>query len=196
VNNNFMPLLPGTVYTYEGNTSEGHEVDEVAVTYDTKVILGVTCIVVRDTVWVDGNLSEVTYDWYAQDLDGNVWYFGEDFKEYSGGVVVSTDESWEAGVNGGQPGIVMMGSPVVGDSYRQEYLKGVAEDMGEVIDTNVSVEVPYGSFTGCLLTKEWTPLEPHIVDDKSYAPGIGMLVEQTVEGGSDRTELVSVSMLT
>jgi hypothetical protein len=196
IDNQFLPLVPGTVLTYEGTSADGTEIDEVNVTADTRVVMGVTCVVVRDTVWVNGELSELTYDWYAQDKEGNVWYFGEDSKEYSGGAVVSTEGSWEAGVGGAQPGIVMMGSPVISEIYQQEYQKGVAEDMAQVTDFNTSVTVPYGSFNGCLKTKEWTPLETGVVEDKYYAPGIGVVKEQMVLGGSDVSELVSIVTLT
>jgi hypothetical protein len=192
VDNEFFPLTPGTVYTFEGVSADGNEHNEVNVTNETKVILGVTCVVVRDIVWVNGEVAESTLDWYAQDKHGNVWYFGEDSKEYSGGVVVSTEGSWEAGVDGAKPGIVMKGNPVVGETYRQEYLKGEAEDMAEAVATNVSVTITYGSFTGCLQTKDWTPLEKGVAENKYFAPGIGLLLEQMVEGGTDRMELVSI----
>lgn len=196
VDNEFFPLAPGTVYIYEGVSSDGNERNEVNVTFEIKVILGVTCVVVRDTVWVNGELSEQTLDWFAQDKDGNVWYFGEDSKEYSGGVVVSTEGSWEAGIDGAKPGIIMQGSPAAGQTYRQEYLKGEAEDMAEVLALNVTVTIPYGSYSGCLLTKEWTPLEREIVENKYFAPGIGMVLEQMVQGGSDMMNLVSITNTT
>ena len=192
IDNEFFPLIPGTVLIYEGTTAEGTEHIEVNVTFETKVILGVACVVVNDTVWVDGELAELTYDWYAQDTEGSVWYFGEDSKEYSGGVVVSTEGSWEAGVDGAQPGIVMKADPTVGDEYRQEYYKGEAEDMAEVLALNVSVDITYDTFVDCLRTKEWTPLEHGIVEEKFYAPGVGVVLEVMVEGGTDRVELVEI----
>jgi hypothetical protein len=192
VDNEFFPLTPGTAYIYEGNSSEGPEYNEVRVTYDTKVVLGVTCIVVRDSVWTNGELAEVTYDWYAQDTAGNVWYFGEDSQEYSNGLFVSGEGSWEAGIDGAYPGIIMEAAPAPGDSYRQEYYKGEAEDRAEVLALNVTADVPYGSFADCLKTKEWTALEKGVVENKYYAPGIGVVLEEMVKGGTDRMELVQM----
>ena len=192
VDNEFFPLEPGTTYIFEGTTEEGTEHIEVNVTSLTRVILGVTCVVVNDTVWLNGEIVESTLDWYAQDKDGNVWYFGEYSREYSGGVVVSTEGTWEAGQDGAQPGIVMQADPAIGEPYRQEYYKGEAEDMAEVLAFNVSVDVTFGSFTRCLQTEEWTPLEPEIVENKYYAPGIGVVLEEMVEGGTDRVELIDI----
>jgi hypothetical protein len=135
--------------------------------------MGVECVVVNDKAWENGKLIERTYDWHAQDKEGNVWYFGEDTKEYENGKVVSTKGSWEAGVDGAKPGIIMQAHPKVGQSYRQEYYKGEAEDMAKVINLNESVTVPYGSFDHVLVTKEWTPLEPSYAEHKYYAPGVG-----------------------
>jgi len=192
IDNQFFPLTPGTRYIFEGVSADGNEHNEVNVTSETKTILGVTCVVVKDRVLLNGELVEATLDWYAQDKDGDVWYFGEDSKEYSGGVVVSTEGSWEAGVDGAQPGIVMKAHPAVGDKYRQEYYKGQAEDMAEVLALNTSANVTYGSFTNCLETKEWTPLERGVVENKYYAPGIGVVLEQMVKGGTGRMQLVQI----
>jgi len=187
VDNEFFPLIPGTRYVYA--TLDGNERVDVYVTEQTKEILGVTCTVVRSREFENGELAEETADWYAQDVDGNVWYFGEDTKEYKGGAVVSVAGSWQAGRGGAQPGIIMRGAPRVGDSYRQEYLAGVAEDMGEVLSLEESATVPYGSFANVLKTKEWTPLEPGDVEHGYYARGVGLILE--VEG-DERLELVSV----
>lgn len=157
IDNPFFPLRPGTTFVYEGKSEKGNEHNEVYVSHDTKVIAGVTCAVISDTVMVDGQLVEMTLDWYAQDKQGNVWYFGEDTKEYTDGKVVSTAGSWQAGADGAQPGIIMEARPKVGDSYRQEYYKGEAEDMAEVLSLTESVTVPEGSYTNVLKTREWTP---------------------------------------
>jgi hypothetical protein len=145
----------------------------------------VECVVVDDRGWEAGKLIEKTYDWFAQDEEGNVWYFGEDTKEYNNGKVTSTKGSWEAGVDGAKPGIIMEAHPKVGESYRQEYYKGEAEDMAKVQSSNESVKVLYGSFDHVLVTKEWTPLEPGYVEHKYYARGVGQ-----VSGGG--LELVDV----
>jgi hypothetical protein len=193
ITNQFFPLTPGTTFIYEGEEDGESERNEVYVTHETKEILGVTCIVVQDRVWVEGDLEEETFDWYAQDTDGNVWYFGEDSREMSNGVVVSTEGSWEAGVDGAQPGIIMQANPQVGDSYRQEYYWGEAEDWAEVVSLSESVTVPYGFYTNCLQTKEWTPLEPGVTEHKYYAPGVGVVLEVTVEGGKERVELINIT---
>jgi hypothetical protein len=155
--------------------------------------MGVTCVVVRDTVTLDGEVVEDTYDWFAQHVDGAVWYFGEDTKEYEDGQVSSTEGAWEAGVDGAQPGIVMPAEPKVGDSYRQEYYQGEAEDMAEVLSLTESVTVPAGTYQDVLMTEDVNPLEPDVVEHKYYASGAGLVLTVQVEGGSDREELVRQS---
>jgi len=193
VDNQYFPLTPGTTFIYEGETEDGEERNEVYVTDQTKEILGITCIVVRDRVWVDDELAEETFDWYAQDKDGNVWYFGEDSKEYEDGEVVSIEGSWEAGVDDAKPGIVMEADPQVGDSYRQEYYEDEAEDMGEVLSLNEPVSVPYGSYENCLKTKDWTPLEPDVIEHKYYALDVGFVMEIMFEGGSEWIKLIDIA---
>jgi hypothetical protein len=192
IDNPYFPLVPGTTYTYKGETEDGLEEIKVFVTDETKEILGVTCVVVRDTVTVDGELVEDTYDWYAQDKAGNVWYMGEDSKEYEDGEVVSTEGSWEAGVDGAKPGIIWQANPQVGESYRQEYYAGEAEDMAEVVSLNESVTVPNGSYN-TIQTKEWTPLEPGVLEYNYYASGVGAVLEVNPETG-ERVELVNISV--
>jgi hypothetical protein len=174
IDNEYLPMKPGTTFVYQG----GAERNEMRVTHDTKKVMGVECVVVDDRAWENGQLIEKTYDWFAQDKEGNVWYFGENTKEYKNGEVVSTKGSWEAGVDGAKPGIIMQADPKVGQSYRQEYYPGEAEDMAKVQSLNDSVTVPYGSFDHVLVTKEWTPLEPSYHEHKYYAPGVGQ-----VDGG-------------
>jgi hypothetical protein len=194
VDNPYFPLKPGTTFIYQGETEDGIERNEIVVTDQTKNILGITTIVVWDRVWLEGELIEETYDWYAQDKDGNVWYFGEDSKEYENGKVLSAKGSWEAGVDGAKPGIIMKANPQIGDSYRQEYYKGEAEDMADVLSLNESVSVPYGSFENCLKTKDWTPLEPDVVEHKYYALGVGVVLEVMVKGETQRVELVDIRL--
>jgi hypothetical protein len=189
VDNPLWPLVPGIHYVYQGDD----ETIEVTVTDDTRQILGVTTIVVRDVVYVDGEIIEDTYDWYAQDEAGNVWYFGEDTKEYENGEVVSTEGSWEAGVDGAKPGIVMHATmPPIGIPYRQEYYACEAEDWAVVVSLSESVTVPYGSFYSCLQTRDFTPLEPDVNEYKYYAPGLGMVLEVDIASGA-RTELIEVT---
>ena len=192
IDNKNFPLKPGTTFVYEGKTKDATEGDVVAVTSDTKNIMGVECVVVNDRVTEDGKLTEKTYDWYAQDKKGNVWYFGEDSKEYENGKVVSTKGSWQAGVDGAKPGIIMPADPKVGENYRQEYYKGKAEDMAKVLSLDESATVPYGSFDHALMTNEWTPLEPNIAEHKYYAAGVGNILEVAVKGPQERLELVDV----
>lgn len=191
IDNPYFPLQPGTIFVYEGRTEKGDEHNEVYVSSDTRVILGVTCVVVSDTVMVDGVLEEATLDWYAQDRQGAVWYLGEDSKEYENGTVVSTAGSWEAGVDGAQPGIVMPAHPAPGDPYRQEYYQGQAEDMAQVLSLTESASVPYGDYTNLLMTKEWSALDPAAVEHKYYAQGIGFVLA-TTEGEDWRLSLVEI----
>jgi hypothetical protein len=192
VDNPYFPLTPGTTMVYIGESEDGTERIEVTVMPETRVVMGILCVVVRDTVWLEGELIEDTFDWFAQDTDGNVWYFGEETYEYEDGVAVNSDGAWEAGVDGALPGIVMLGTPEVGVPYRQEYYEGEAEDMGEVISLNESLEIPYGAFDGVLVTRDWNPLEPGVTEHKYFAPGVGLILEEKVEGGDERVELVEI----
>jgi len=190
IDNPWLPLVPGSRWVYEGGDGAEVEHIEVVVLSETRQVMGITATVVRDTVTVDGELVEDTYDWYAQDAAGDVWYLGEDSKEYEGGEVVSTAGSWEAGVDGALPGIIMKADPQVGDAYRQEYYAGQAEDMAEVVRAGVAETVAFGAFGDLTVTQEWTPLSPDVVEEKYYASGIGMVLEATVQGGSGRIELI------
>jgi hypothetical protein len=138
----------------------------------------------------DGEFVEDTFDWYAQDADGNAWY-GEDTKEFEDGKVATTAGSWEAGVDGAQPGILVPAEPADGMTYRQEYDAGEAEDAVEVLSLDERVEVPFGRFDGVLMTKDFTPLEPDVLEHKFYARGVGLVLALAISGGSDREELVS-----
>lgn len=189
VDNPLFPLVPGTVLTYRA----GDEEVVFTVTAATRTILGITATEVHDVASVDGEVIEDTLDWYAQDADGNVWYLGEDTKELEDGVVVSTAGSWEAGVGGAQPGIIIPATPTVGaPPYRQEYLCGEAEDMGEVLALDATATVPAGAYTGCLQTRDFTPLEPAVNEHKYYCPGVGVVLVIDVAGGGAREELVTV----
>jgi hypothetical protein len=190
VDNPYFPLVPGTTYNYTEKYGKHTSENEVTVTHDTKVILGVTCVVVHDVVKEKGIVKEETFDWYAQDKQGNVWYFGEATKEFKGKGKVITEGSWEAGVKGGLPGIIMKGQPAVGEPYRQEYCKGVAEDMGQIVSVNDSTTVPYGSFTACVKTKDWSMLEPGH-EFKWYAKGVGCVRAESAAG--EVSVLISVT---
>jgi hypothetical protein len=193
ITNPYFPLPPGTTFIYHGK-KKGHPArNDVLVTHETKVVDGVTCVVVRDTNWVNGKLVELTLDYYAQDDHGNVWYFGEYATQYKHGKVIGHAGSWEAGVDGAQAGFIMEATPQVGDVYRQEFAPGVAEDTAEVLSVTASVKVPYGSFSGnVLLTKEFSPLDPGSVEHKYYAPHVGNLKSIDVQGGSDVLVLTDI----
>jgi hypothetical protein len=192
IDNKYFPLKPGTTFVYRGKTEDATEGDTVAVTSGTRTIMGVECVIVDDRVTEDDKLTEKTYDWYAQDKKGNVWYFGEDSKEYENGKVKSTGGSWEAGKDGAKPGIIMPADPKIGKTYRQEYYKGEAEDMAKALKVDGSARVPYGSFDHVLVTAEWTPLEPNVAEHKYYAPGVGNVLEVATKGPQERLELVDV----
>jgi hypothetical protein len=193
ITNRYLPLIPGAIYSYKGLEDDEVFRTVVEVTHETKSILGVQTVVVRDTVRDDrGRLIEQTLDWFAQDTSGNVWYFGEDSKDYENGQVVSTEGSWEAGVDGAQPGIVMLGQPQVGAAYQQECAPGVAEDAAEVLGFKGSAKTPYGKFGHALRTRETNPLEPGVAEEKLYAPCVGMVRAFTVRGGKEEESLVDV----
>ncbi len=192
IDNKYFPLKPGTTFVYRGKTADATEGDIMKVTSDTKNIMGVKCVVVDDRVTEEGELKEQTYDWYAQDKKGNVWYFGEDSREIKNGKVTSTEGSWESGKGGAKPGIIMPANPKVGETYRQEYKKGVAEDMAKTLKVDGTATVPYGSFDHVLVTDEWTPLEPNIAEHKYYAAGVGNVKEVATKGPQETLELVDV----
>jgi hypothetical protein len=194
IDNPWMPLRVGATWVYRETDGEGGEQRvEVTVLDETRVVLGIETRVVHDVVREDGELVEDTYDWYAQDADGNVWYFGEETKEFEDGKVATTAGSWEAGVDGAQPGVLAPADPAVGTAYRQEYLEGEAEDAAAVLSLDEQVEVPFGLYDNVLMTKEWTPLQPDILEHKFYARGVGMVLALAISGGSDREELVEHS---
>jgi hypothetical protein len=161
------------------------------VTRKTKTIDGAPCVVISDLLYIRGKLEERTRDYYTQDAKGNVWYFGEQTAELDAhGKVKSTSGTWTAGVDGAKPGIFMFAHPAVGRSARQEYLKGEAEDHFQVVGIGETAAVPFKTFRGAMLTKEWTPVEPGVLDHKYYVRGIGTVLEQTVKGGNERNALV------
>ncbi len=192
ITNPWFPLEPGSVYVYRG-VKDGEPSREVMkVTHRTRVIDGAPCAAIEDRLYLRGRLEERTVDWYSQDRHGNVWYFGERTAELDrSGKVKTTEGSWTAGVDGADAGIFMFAHPAAGRSARQEHYKGQAEDHFQVLRLDASVSVPFISAQHALLTKEWTPLEPGVLDHKYYLRGIGTVLEQTVKGGQERNELVA-----
>ena len=192
IDNRYWPMAPGNRWVYRETDTEGTDQKVVVtVTSRTKTVAaGIKARVVRDVVTEDGKPVEVTDDWYAQDDCGNVWYVGEKTTEYEDGKPVSTAGSWEAGVDGAQAGVIVPAKPTVGLEYRQEHYAGEAEDAGEVLSLDEQAEVPFGHFTNVLLTKDFTPLEPKVLEYKLYAKDVGPVLVLGVSGGADREELI------
>jgi hypothetical protein len=187
--NRYFPLAPGDLYTYKGNRKKQAVVATVYVTHNTPTVDGVATVEVRDRVYESGTLTEDTLDWYAQDDQGNVWYFGELATQLPAGTQTG---SWTAGVNGAQPGYIMEAAPKVGDSYCQENAPGVARDAADVLSLSGSRSVPFGSYSGNVLqTKDYSLIEPHS-EHKFYAPGVGMLEAIALNGGSEDIQLYSI----
>jgi len=186
--NPWLPLIAGRTLVYESSD----ETTTVTITHETKIIDGVPCRVVTDTVEADGELVEDTIDWLAQDIYGNVWYCGEATAEYEEGFPVNIDGSFQADVDGARPGLLMKAAPAVGDTYRQEFDLGNAEDAATVIDLHGSANTPAASCAGdCLVTREVTPLEPDAMEKKFYKQGIGNIMTVDLVTGN-RTELVEI----
>lgn len=195
VDNPYFTLKLGTKFIYENKTAESLERIEVVITHETKKVLSVITTVVWDRVWLDNQLVEDTKDWYAQDKEGNVWYFGEEVANFEDGKLKDHKGAWEAGVDGALPGIIMPADPQVGHSYRQEYYIGVAEDMGEIAALSKKVTVPYGTFANCLQTRDWSAIDKSANEYKYYCPDVGFVVlEEQVADNKDRVELVRVSI--
>jgi hypothetical protein len=194
IDNPYLPMVPGTRLTYREVGPDGEVMDVVViVTNATKEIANsVIARVVRDTVTLDGEIIEDTFDWYAQDEEGNVWYMGEDTAEFEDGEITTTAGSFEAGVDGALPGIIMPANLAPGMKYRQEYYQGEAEDNGEVLSINEMADVPWGHFEDLVLTKDTITIEPDVLQYKLYARGIGVVLVLDVSGGSGREELVNV----
>jgi hypothetical protein len=194
IDNRYWPMTPGTRWTYREVDEEGKElVVVVTVTTETKELAnGITARIVRDTVTEDGELIEDTVDWYAQDAEGNVWYLGEETAEFDEGEVTTTAGSWEAGVDGALPGIIVPADPADDMAYRQEYYAGEAEDNGEVLSVEEQVDVAAGHFDNALLTKDTNALEPDVLEYKLYAPDVGPVLALGISGGGGREELVEV----
>jgi hypothetical protein len=192
IENQWFPLKPGTRYVYTGVKDGTPSRDVMTVTHETKAIDGVRCLAIDDRLYLRGHLGERTTDWYSQDSQGNVWYFGENTAELDAhGHVTSTEGTWTTGVDGARAGIYMPAHPHVGQSAQQEYYKGHASDQFKVIGLFATVNA--SGIKNALLTQETTPLEPGTVDHKLYVRGVGNVLEQTQKGGNERNELISVT---
>jgi len=191
IDNPYWPMRPGSHWVYrEVENGETQRVD-VTVLDKTKVLAGITARVVHDQVTRKGQVLENTYDWYAQDSHGNLWYLGEDTAEYENGKLKTKEGTWAAGVDGAEPGVVVPASPKQGMRYREEYYAGHAEDGAEVLSANSQVQVPFGRFRNAVLTRNFSSIEPTVEEMKLYAKGVGPVMELLVSGGSGRTELLS-----
>ena len=193
--NPYFPLTPGTVFRYRGSEDGERFTERLEVTRRTKRIQGVTTTVVTDVIRrADGTLAEKTEDWYSPDNHGNVWYFGENTATYDEtGHLESREGSWQAGVHGAIPGTIMPADPRPPKAYRQEFLRGHAEDQAWIAERGFSITVPYGRVRQVVRTFEWTRLEPKVMAEKDYAPGLGIVRERDVAGGSESFVLVSVT---
>jgi hypothetical protein len=193
ITNKYFSLARGQKMTYEAQTSDGLERVEIQITGQTKKVMGIQTLVYHDTVTVDGVLVEDTYDYLAQNkTTGDVWYFGESVDNYNNGVLVNHSGSWLAGVNDAQPGIWVKASPQVSESYQQEYLAGEAEDMVTVISTDETVTIGMGTYTNCLKTYDWTPLNPASRENKYYCPELATMVLAVDISDNEREELVKI----
>jgi hypothetical protein len=188
VDNPYWPLVPGTTSTFRS----ADERTVTAVTSDRRMVMGVSTVVVHDQVFSGSHLVEDTFDWYAQDRAGNVWYFGEATVSYEDDPAGDHAGSWEAGVGGAQPGVVMLADPIGGDVYRQEFLAGEAEDLALVRQGGTKLKVPAGSYDDVLVTEEWTPLEPAVIELKYYARGVGVIEERGIFGSDELVQLIRI----
>jgi hypothetical protein len=197
IDNEYWPMQPGTRWVSQEVDEDGNELQVVVtVSTETKEIAnGVTARIVRDTVSQDGEVIEDTFDWYAQDSDGSLWYLGEDTAEFENGEISTTEGSFEAGVDGALPGIIMPANPAVGAKYRQEYYEGEAEDNGEILSVDEQAEVPFGHFDSVVLTKDTITIEPDVLEYKLYAPGVGPVLVFGVSGGGGSERLVDVTTI-
>jgi len=190
----YWPMKPSNRWIYRESDAEG-AVSRVVVTVTnrTKTIMGIEARVVHDHVTEGGEIKEDTFDWYAQDDRGNLWYLGEDTTEYEDGKPKTKEGSWEAGVDGALPGIILPAHPQLGQTYREEYYKGHVEDGAQIIYVDALARVPAGRFDRGLQTRNFSGIEPDVIEEKIYAKGVGGVLEITVSGGSDRAELLSYS---
>jgi hypothetical protein len=190
INNPYFPLVPGSTSLFTGTKDTSKLIEQITVTKRTRKIMNVTCVEVDTALTIDDKLANKTINWYAQDKQGNVWSFGASVKVYSPtGKITSTQGTWLAGAAGGLPGIVMQANPDTSLAYRQDYSKGHAEDMAQVLSLSESVTGTAGSFTDVVEIKEWTPLQPDIVVNKWYAKGVGLIMAKVVQGGNQELQL-------
>ncbi len=190
VRNPYFPLVPGTTAVFLEQFGREKRENKIAVTGETKTVMGVKCVVVRDTVTLDGVLKEDARTYFAQDKQGTVWFFGEAAKEFLTFGRVSAEGSWEAGVQGAQPGIVMPARLKIGERFRMEYLANVAEDIGQIAALGEAMTVPFGAFKDCVRMREWSMLESG-TSRKWYAKGVGLVKAESTDG--EVSTLISIT---
>jgi hypothetical protein len=191
IDNPYLPLAPGTTFVYRKDTADGPELIEVSVGHEKRAVQGVDCTVIFETESEYDEDEEETVDWFAQDVEGNVWHFGGRTYEKEDGTIVAVTDSWEAGVDGAHAGVVMLATPTSGLVYRQQFQLAEAEDAARVMSLEETAEVPHGVFSSCVLTEDFTPIEPGFREHKLYAPGVGLVLEVDLESG-ERVELVDI----
>lgn len=189
IDNRYLPLTPGSRWVYQGEVDGERERIELEVTTERKTILGISAVGVRDTNYVNDERTASTTDWYAQDRGGNVWYLGENTQTFENGAPAGT-EGWEAGIDGAQPGIFMPAHPTIGTAYRQAFRRGQVEDSAEVLRTGVAHTTGLASYTDVIVIRGWSRLDPEIIEEKYYAPGVGKIYETLIAGGKGGTELI------
>jgi len=192
VTNPYFPSPKDKTYRYEGSSDEGTDVVEERRLNSTRIVDGIECIIVKFKEWINGKLVEEADDWYAQDTSGTVWYFGEYVNNYNENEQLENhDGSWEAGVDGAKPGIIMLADPQPGASYREEYYFNEAEDQAEVVQAGLMISIAFGDFSNVIETRNWSELEPDIVEQKFYAPGVGAIRELS-PNENEELNLVSI----
>lgn len=194
VTNPWFPLKPGSKWVYKGVKDGAPNIDTFVVTTRKRVVQGVSTTVVMDVTTSGKRVVEATEDWYAQDKQGNVWYFGENTKEFDKSGKVDTSGSWEAGVGGAKAGLFMPANPQIGMSFYQEYLKGEAEDTFKIVSLTATIAVPAGTYNTTLMTEESTVLEPGIITQKNYAKGIGEVYENDTKGPAEYSKLATYTV--
>jgi PEP-CTERM motif len=197
IDNPFFPVLPGPTRVYRGENDEGVEVSTLSFAGLGPVLGGVQTTTLLDRATEDGLLVEETFDYYAQDTDGNVWYMGEDVTNYrydDDGNFLGTDSAsaWLTGVNGALPGYIMPAVPTLGFNYYQEFAEDdEALDQATIYALDQTVDLGWRTFSGVLVTYETNAFEPDAREFKFYAPGYGQIrAEEGLSPNLDDPELV------
>lgn len=188
----FFVHQPGKVYVYAGQGEDGYEYIEVDWTAESTMILGIGCVTVTEDVFAGSSLIEQERSYYAEDADGNVWTLGVMVLNFNtSGAILNSHTSWMAGKDGAKPGLIMPADPYIGLRYRQEYVFNVAENQAEVVETGITVTTAMATFHDCIVIRERSELEPEILENKIYAPGVGLVKEVSLSTGAT-IELIDI----